>query len=90
MANAPHQSAVHVGSTFDKQSVDNVADALVKILSVHRDEKTIRAALRVFSQLAQVNGVSFAHCHINFGAADGKAPVGVKIDSNDTHVDTFE
>jgi hypothetical protein len=64
-------SAIHIGNILDKDSLNNVAEAVEKIFDSgfrnHMDQKTIRVALNVFGSLTQgSSGSNITGCSFDF------------------------
>lgn len=70
------QTAMNIGTVIDKESLDPLTDAIVRIMEARADQRTIRAALNAFGRMAKVEGVTIANCVIN-----GDRTLNVDMDS---------
>lgn len=53
---------LNVGATVDPTSITTMADALIRIISVPGDQKTIRHAVSMLATAAKVEQISISHC----------------------------
>ena len=80
------QTGLHIGNEMHKDGVDAVANALVRIMSAHADQKTIRAAIHAFSTMGEVGNISFNEVHVTgdtYEAAATKTPDNYGQDDDD-------
>lgn len=70
------QPMLSIGADLS-EAAGPLADAIVKILAVPVEQRTLRAALRAFSRSVSISHVAVTNCHFE-NAAD--AAVAMKLD----------
>lgn len=68
---------IKIGNELTKAAMEPMADAIIRIMEVRADQKTIREGLRAFGRVAEVKNVSLHDITINGGigpSRDGKTP----------------
>lgn len=59
------QTAMNIGTVVDKDSLEPLTDAIVRILEATGDQKTKQKALETLARMARVEGVTIQNCVIN-------------------------
>lgn len=68
------KTGMHIGTVVDKQSLEPLTDAIMRILDAKADQRTIRKALEVLSVSAEVKNVSISGCTITGDKTYYEAP----------------
>lgn len=58
------QTGINIGTVVDKQSLDPMTDAIVRIMESRADQETIRRGLETLSQMAKIDEVTIQHCTV--------------------------
>jgi hypothetical protein len=77
----------NIGTSVSADSLEPLADAIVRILETGADQKTKRHAVDALARMARVEGVTIQHCVVNGdrslhvdmldGTVDHRVPGGV-------------
>lgn len=52
------QTGMNIGTVVSKESLEPLADAIVRVMEAKADQKTIRAGLRALTETARIEGVT--------------------------------
>lgn len=77
------QTGMNIGTVVDKDSLDAVTSAIVKIMDQRADQDTIRHALDTLGKMARVEGVTIQNCVVN---GDRRVNVDISADNADAEV----
>lgn len=65
------ENGIYIGTKISKESLEPLANAIIRIMEARADQETIRAALRVLSEKSNVSHVSISDVNIT------NTPVGI-------------
>lgn len=70
------QTGMNIGTVVSKESLEPLADAIVRIMEARADQETVRAGLSALIATARVDGVTIQNCVVN-----GDRSVTVEVDA---------
>nr|WP_157034323.1 hypothetical protein [Sphingomonas sp. Y57] len=59
------KTAMNIGTVVDKDSLDPLTDAIIRILQQPVDQETKRHAIDALARMTRIEGVTISHCVIN-------------------------
>lgn len=62
------ETGIHIGTQISKESLEPLTDSLIRIMESRADQETIRTALQVFAQKAEVRSVSLSNMNITMNS----------------------
>lgn len=76
-------TGMNIGTVVNKESLEPLTDAIIRIMEAKADQETIRAGLRALTDTARIEGVTIQNCvikgdrhiEVNVDADEGEATV---------------